>query len=105
MDKTLFVDNVKGHPCVKAYFFHYGIEQDLLNEVQVLGHHDYHIDRLVLYKGLYGSFYTFVGNGMETVSVREGLLHIIKQVFLVRFLFQSKRFPFFDYIHDPELAC
>ena len=81
------MDHVEWDFGVKTYLLHNGIEQDLLNKIQVFGHHEHHIDFPALHKTLNGRLYLFIGDGVKAIAIRKGLLHKVQQILLVVFLF------------------
>lgn len=94
-DPTSLVNDVERDFGMKADLLHYGIKKDLLDKVQVLGHHDHHIDIPALHKTLDGSLDFLIGNGVKTMGLGEGIFQKVQQVFLVLFLFFIKAIPFF----------
>ena len=62
---------------MKTDLLHQRIEQDQLNEIQVFGYHDHHVNVSTFHKTLNGGLYTFVGYGVGTVPGRKGFFHKI----------------------------
>ena len=75
---TSIVDYVEWDLGVETYFLHNGIKKYLLYEIKVLCHYDDHFHIPLFHKTLYGQFYLFIGEGVETVVVWMGLFHKIQ---------------------------
>jgi hypothetical protein len=62
---------------VETYLLHFGIEQQLLEKIQVLGYHYDHIYISAFHKTLDRRRNIFIGNGMKTIVGTKVLQKII----------------------------